>query len=88
MELAQPTNRDRRVFPMADGFAAVLERRSSAMSLLAHLEELRKRVILSVVGVLVGFLFCWSLADRIFGLMQQPIIRALRNHGSAAGWFI
>jgi sec-independent protein translocase protein TatC len=85
MEIAQPANRDRRVFPMADGFAAVLERRSSAMPLLAHLEELRKRVIFSVAGVLVGFLLCWSLADRIFGLMQQPIIHALRNHGLGGG---
>ena len=83
--MAQPTNKDRRMFPMADGSAAILKRGSSAISLLAHLEELRKRVILSVVGVLVGFLFCWSLADRIFGLMQQPIIHALRNHELGGG---
>jgi sec-independent protein translocase protein TatC len=31
--------------------------------------------------VLAGFLLCWSFADRIFGLMQQPVIQALRYHG-------
>src|SRR6201987_1085815 len=70
---------------MADVYAAVLEPRAQSMPLLAHLEELRKRVIFSVAGVLVGFLACWSLADRIFGLMQQPIIHALRNHGLGGG---
>jgi sec-independent protein translocase protein TatC len=70
---------------MVDGYAAVLERHARSMPLLEHLEELRKRIILSVVGVLVGFLACWSLADRIFGLMQQPIIQALRHHGFGGG---
>src|SRR5579862_7984635 len=70
---------------MADAHAATLEPHSPAMPLLAHLEELRKRVIFSVGGVLVGFLASWSLADRIFGLMQQPIIEALRHHGIGGG---
>jgi sec-independent protein translocase protein TatC len=55
------------------------------MTLLGHLEELRKRIILAVVGVVVGFFSCWSFADRIFGLMQQPIIQALRRHGLSGG---
>jgi Sec-independent protein secretion pathway component TatC len=41
---------------MADGYAVVLEPHARSMPLLAHLEELRKRIIWSVVGVLVGFL--------------------------------
>jgi sec-independent protein translocase protein TatC len=65
--------------------AALLVEHSPSMSLMAHLEELRKRIILSVFGVMVGFLSCWSFADRIFGLMQQPIIGALRHHGMAGG---
>jgi hypothetical protein len=55
------------------------------MPLLAHLEELRKRIIFSVLAVLVGFISCWSFADRIFRLMQQPIIGALRHHGIGGG---
>ena len=70
---------------MADGTASVLARYADSMPLLAHLEELRKRIILSVLGVLVGFLSCWSHADRIFGLMQRPIIHALRHHGLGGG---
>src|ERR1700736_3675400 len=56
-----------------------------SMPLLAHLEELRKRIIFSLLGVLVGFLSCWSYADRIFGLVQRPLIQALRHHGLAGG---
>src|SRR6201997_117174 len=70
---------------MADAYAVALEPHSPSMPLLAHLEELRKRIIFSVLGVLVGSLACWSLADRIFGLMQQPIIQALRHHGFGGG---
>src|SRR6266403_5575448 len=56
-----------------------------SMPLLEHLEELRKRIIFSRLGVLAGFLSCWWLADRIFALMQQPIIQALRHHGLGGG---
>jgi sec-independent protein translocase protein TatC len=70
---------------MAEAASSSLARQARSMSLVAHLEELRKRIILSVVGVLVGFLSCWSFADRIFSLMQQPIIGALRHHGLAGG---
>jgi len=70
---------------MADAVPFPLVERARSMPLLAHLEELRKRIIFSVLGVLVGFLSCWSFADRIFGLMQQPIIQALRHHGIGGG---
>ena len=70
---------------MADGIASVLAQNVNSMPLLVHLEELRKRIILSVVGVVAGFFSCWSFADRIFGLMQQPIIQALRYHGLSGG---
>lgn len=70
---------------MADAAASVLALQPHSMPLMAHLEELRKRIIFSVVGVLVGFFGCWSYADRIFGLVQQPLIQALRHHGLAGG---
>jgi len=56
-----------------------------AMPFLAHLEELRRRIILCILGIIIGFLLCWSFADRLFGLMQQPIIQALRHHGIGGG---
>jgi sec-independent protein translocase protein TatC len=70
---------------MANAAVSTPDHGSHAMPFLAHLEELRKRIIFSVVAVLVGFLACWSSADRIFGLMQRPIIQALRHHGLAGG---
>jgi sec-independent protein translocase protein TatC len=70
---------------MADATASVLSLHARSMPLLAHLEELRRRIIFSVLGVLVGFVSCWAFADRIFSLMQQPIIGALRHHGIGGG---
>src|ERR1700684_2012206 len=70
---------------MADATAYLPSLHARSMPLLAHLEELRKRIIFSVLGVLVGFISCWSFADRIFALMQQPIIGALRHHGIGGG---
>src|SRR6202161_919338 len=70
---------------MDDATAYLPSLHARSMPLLAHLEELRKRIIFSVLGVLVGFISCWSFADRIFALMQQPIIGALRHHGIGGG---
>src|SRR6202161_464471 len=70
---------------MDDATAYLPSLHARSMPLLAHLEELRKRIIFSVLGVLVGFISCWSFAGRIFGLMQQPIIGALRHHGIGGG---
>jgi len=50
------------------------------MGFLDHLEELRKRVIYCVVAVAVGFFVCWGYAEKIYGVMQKPIMTALRNH--------
>jgi sec-independent protein translocase protein TatC len=70
---------------MAESAAVLLIKPANSMSLLGHLEELRKRIVFSVLGVMGGFLLCWSFADRIFGLMQQPILGVLRHHGIAGG---
>jgi sec-independent protein translocase protein TatC len=50
------------------------------MSFLEHLEDLRKRLIYSVLSVVVGFFACYAFAEKIYGLMQRPIIEALRSH--------
>ncbi len=52
-----------------------------AMSFLEHLEELRKRIIWSLVAVTVGFFACWKYADRIYDYMQRPIMEALHRNG-------
>ena len=52
----------------------------TGMSFLEHLEELRRRIIYSLVSVAVCFGVAWNYADRIFYFMQRPILEALRNH--------
>jgi len=47
------------------------------MSFLEHLEELRKRLIVSIVALGAGFLVCWNFADRIFGWIEQPLVKFL-----------
>jgi sec-independent protein translocase protein TatC len=70
---------------MADfGIQPALQRRADelgSMSFLEHLEELRRRIIWSLVGIAAGFGLCWRFADTIYGYMQTPIMDALhRNH--------
>ncbi len=54
-----------------------------AMSFLDHLEELRRRIIYSLIAVAIGFLACWRYAERIYEFMQQPIMIALQRNGMA-----
>ena len=52
-----------------------------AMGFLEHLEELRKRIIYCIVAVAVGFFACWGYAERIYDIMQKPIMVALQHNG-------
>jgi sec-independent protein translocase protein TatC len=51
-----------------------------AMSFLEHLEELRKRIIWSVIWVGAGFCVCWWKAELIYAYMKVPIDAALKAH--------
>ena len=51
-----------------------------AMSFLEHLEELRRRLIYSIISVVVGFFLCWGYAENIVGWMQKPIMEALQRN--------
>jgi sec-independent protein translocase protein TatC len=53
------------------------------MSFLGHLEELRMRIIKSAVFVGAGFLLCWYYSDKIYAIMQRPIMKALEHNGLA-----
>ena len=51
------------------------------MGFLDHLEELRRRIVYSVIAVAIGFGLCWFSASRLVGIMQKPIIEVLhKNH--------
>ncbi len=47
------------------------------MSLLSHLEELRKRLFWMMGTIFVAFLGCWAFADTIFTFLARPIYRYL-----------
>ena len=42
------------------------------MTLIGHLEELRKRIIRSLAVVLVGFLVCWGFSKPIYRFLARP----------------
>src|SRR6202161_237414 len=52
-----------------------------AMGFLDHLEELRKRIVYSIISVAVGFGVCWWKVERIYDVMQRPIMDALKANG-------
>jgi len=56
------------------------ERDLGSMSLLQHLEELRKRIIYSLGAVAICFGVGWWKAEFIYEKMRIPIVKALANH--------
>ena len=55
----------------------VTEEAGAHMSFLEHLEELRKRIIRSVLVLVVAFFICWGFSDKIYHFLSIPIVRAL-----------
>jgi len=43
------------------------------MSLMEHLDELRKRIVRSAIFLAVGFLAAWAFHDRFVGFIQAPL---------------
>src|SRR5438034_6472649 len=47
------------------------------MSFLEHLDELRSRLIRSVLFVFIASTLCWFISDRIYSFLAVPVERAL-----------
>ena len=47
------------------------------MSFLEHLDELRSRLMRSLIFVFVATSVCWFLSDRIYAFLAKPVERAL-----------
>src|SRR2546421_13079208 len=47
------------------------------MSFLEHLDELRTRLIRSMVFVFLAAMLCWFVSDRIYNFLARPVQRAL-----------
>jgi sec-independent protein translocase protein TatC len=66
--------------PSLDVEPAKEERRElGSMSLLQHLEELRKRIINSMLAIVVGFFVAFWFHDQIYDWMSKPIIEAFKK---------
>ena len=60
---------------------AVTERAElPGMSLLEHLEELRKRIIHSGVYLIVAFFVAYYFREKLAAIMEKPIVEALKAH--------
>src|SRR6266550_6780131 len=69
---------------LTDGFTPAEEDEQHElpkMTFLEHLEELRKRLIVSIIALGVAFLACWNYADRIFAYIALPLSRFLPPGG-------
>jgi sec-independent protein translocase protein TatC len=55
------------------------EQLGGQMSFLEHLDELRSRIIRSIVFVFVAFLACWFVSDDIYNFLSRPILKALAD---------
>lgn len=51
------------------------------MSFLEHLEELRQRLLRSIISVLVGFGVCFAFHDAIYGYLALPLTQTLHSLG-------
>ncbi|MGA2850388.1 MAG: twin-arginine translocase subunit TatC [Terracidiphilus sp.] len=62
--------------PFEKARAAVTERAElPGMSLMEHLDELRRRIVHSALYLAAGFIVCWLIHDRIVGFLQAPLNR-------------
>ncbi len=65
----------------ATGAAKTRLEQLQAMSFLEHLEELRRRIIYSVLFIIAGFAIVYWFHEQIYNYMQVPIMAALHRHG-------
>ena len=45
------------------------------MSLMEHLDELRKRIVHSAIYLVVGFIVAWLFRERLFDFLQAPLLK-------------
>jgi sec-independent protein translocase protein TatC len=55
-----------------------------SMTLLEHLAELRRRLIISVLAFVVGAIFCYLFYDQILVFLEHPYHIACRSHHHTA----
>ncbi|MGH8247390.1 MAG: twin-arginine translocase subunit TatC [Gammaproteobacteria bacterium] len=66
-----------------DGDSDEDEQQMAKMSFLEHLEELRTRIIYTLIAVAGGFFICFGFSRTIFEHMSEPVRSVLREMGLA-----
>ena len=61
-----------------------VEQEGLQMSFLDHLDELRRRLVNSVAAIMIAFVVCWLVSDRIFNFLSIPINAQIRKMRIAA----
>jgi sec-independent protein translocase protein TatC len=49
------------------------------MSFLEHIDELRRRLIRSILFIAVAFIFCWYYSGAIYNFLAVPVLAALKQ---------
>jgi sec-independent protein translocase protein TatC len=49
------------------------------MSFLEHLDELRRRLVRSILAIGLAFIICWTYSDQIFNFLAVPVEREIAN---------
>ncbi len=50
------------------------------MSVVEHLEELRKRLLWSLAAYFVAVLLCYSVATELFAILKRPLLQAMESY--------
>ena len=64
---------------MSKELAEVEEQEGAQMSFLDHLDELRKRLVNSVIAIAIAFSICFYFSDYIFNFLKVPVQKQLRS---------
>jgi sec-independent protein translocase protein TatC len=52
------------------------------LPLTLHLQELRKRLILSFIAIGIGFILCYAFSDSLFDILAEPLLHVMPAGGS------
>jgi sec-independent protein translocase protein TatC len=52
------------------------------LPLTSHLQELRKRLILSFIAVGIGFLICYGFSQALFNVLAAPLLKVMPKGGA------
>jgi sec-independent protein translocase protein TatC len=61
----------------SEGYDREGAREQGAMSFLEHLDELRRRLIRSAMFMVVAFMLCWFVSDKIYAFLEVPVRAAI-----------